>query len=254
MTTVVLALGLAATARAADADRRARSRFARPTSTSRPHDGEVPVDVRAPIGVGEGGRRSPRTHDELVIAADTTVDLGSRILGKPVDDRDAAAMLRRLSGRTHHVHTGVAVRLRRSGVRRGRAPPLVTFVELDDATVDWYVSTGEPIGKAGAYAIQGAGARVGVASVDGSVSNVIGLPLHIVVELAGICRRRAAGGEQRLSRRQNSGQDATGRAAAVDDLDGERDGLHERGRGKFVGHVGIDVEKWRHDAMADPWD
>jgi nucleoside triphosphate pyrophosphatase len=123
--------------------------------------------------------------DELVIAADTTVDVGGEILGKPADDGDAMAMLRRLSARTHRVHTGVAVR------RGGHAfaevcTTLVTFVTLDEAMIEWYVGTGEAHGKAGSYAIQGAGGAL-VQGVRGSVSNVIGLPLHVVIELAGRC-------------------------------------------------------------------
>jgi nucleoside triphosphate pyrophosphatase len=120
--------------------------------------------------------------DELVIAADTTVDLDSQILGKPVDDREAASMLRRLSGRTHRVHTGVAVRA--NGTELVEAcTTVVTFAQLDEATIHWYISTGEPMGKAGAYALQGAGAVL-VSSIEGSVSNVIGLPMHVVVQLA----------------------------------------------------------------------
>jgi len=120
--------------------------------------------------------------DELVIAADTTVDLDSVIMGKPIDAHDANSMLRRLSGRTHRVHTGVAVR---RGARQlvDVCTTLVTFVTLDEATIGWYVATGEPLGKAGSYAVQGAGAAL-VSVVDGSVSNVIGLPLHLVVDLA----------------------------------------------------------------------
>jgi septum formation protein len=120
--------------------------------------------------------------DALVIAADTTVDLGGDILAKPVDAADAAAMLRRLSARTHRVHTGVAL-------RRGDAcvneviTSFVTFVPLTAATIDWYVGTGEPLDKAGAYAVQGAGGVL-VQRVRGSVSNVVGLPLHSVVRLA----------------------------------------------------------------------
>jgi septum formation protein len=123
--------------------------------------------------------------DELVIAADTTVELGGEILGKPLDADDAASMLRRLSARTHRVHTGVAVRhgdLELAEV----CTTLVTFVELDEAMVEWYVGTGEPIDKAGSYALQGAGGAL-VQLVRGSVSNVIGLPLHVVIELAGRC-------------------------------------------------------------------
>ncbi len=120
--------------------------------------------------------------DELVIAADTTVDLDGEILGKPVDPHDAAAMINRLSGRSHRVHTGVAVR--HDGAERVEVcTTVVTFVDLTDAAVAWYVSTGEPIDKAGAYALQGAGAAL-VRSVDGSASNVVGLPLHLLIELA----------------------------------------------------------------------
>ena len=92
-------------------------------------------------------------------------------------------MLRRLSGRTHLVHTGVAVRLGGHEIVEVCSTS-VTFVTLDESTISWYVSTGEPMGKAGAYAIQGAGAAL-VSGVDGSVSNVIGLPLHVVIDLAG---------------------------------------------------------------------
>jgi septum formation protein len=121
--------------------------------------------------------------DELVIAADTTVELDTKILGKPRDEADAASMLRSLSARTHLVHTGVAVR-RRDHELTAVCTTLVTFVVLDEATIAWYVSTGEPIGKAGAYALQGAGGAL-VREVEGSVSNVIGLPLHLVNDLAG---------------------------------------------------------------------
>jgi septum formation protein len=119
----------------------------------------------------------------LVITADTTVDLGGDILGKPVDAAEAAAMLRRLSARTHRVHTGVAVRLGERTVA-DVVTSLVTFVPLTSATVEWYVRTGEPLDKAGGYAIQGAGAVL-VQRVRGSVSNVVGLPLHSVVRMAG---------------------------------------------------------------------
>ena len=146
-----------------------------------PKQGESPTAYVRRLASAKAAAISA-TIDELVIAADTTVDLDGQILGKPIDGRDAAAMLRRLSGRTHRVHTGVAVR------RDGRehvdvCTTLVTFVALDDATIDWYVSTGEPLDKAGAYALQGAGAAL-VRSVRGSVSNVVGLPLHAVIELA----------------------------------------------------------------------
>ena len=123
--------------------------------------------------------------DELVIAADTTVDVAGKILGKPLDEAEAASMLRGLSGRAHRVHTGVAVRLGDHEVAEV-CTTLVTFIRLDEATIAWYVSTGEPMDKAGAYALQGAGGAL-VRAVSGSVSNVIGLPLHVVIDLAGRC-------------------------------------------------------------------
>lgn len=118
----------------------------------------------------------------VVIAADTTVDLDGEILGKPVDADEARSMLRQLSGQTHRVHTGVTLRWG-SDVASAVETTHVTFTRISDAGLDWYVATGEPFDKAGAYAIQGAGG-VFVAAVDGSVSNVIGLPLTTVVELA----------------------------------------------------------------------
>ena len=113
--------------------------------------------------------------DEIVIAADTTVELDGRVLEKPIDDGDARTMLRMLSDRTHHAHTAVTVRsptICESFV----VTTAVTFVELTDSMIDWYIATGEANDKAGAYGIQGAAAGF-VARVDGSVTNVIGLPL-----------------------------------------------------------------------------
>lgn len=120
--------------------------------------------------------------DALVIAADTTVELDGEIVGKPADVADARLMLRRMFGRTHLVHTGVALKF---GTRCATATvtSAVTFVPFSEDLLAWYLATGEPLGKAGAYGIQGAAAAL-VERVDGSVSNVIGLPLHTVVNLA----------------------------------------------------------------------
>jgi septum formation protein len=119
---------------------------------------------------------------DLVIAADTTVDLDGRILGKPADAAEARAMLRSLSARTHRVHTGVTLRL---GERTATdvTTTLVTFAPITDHALEWYLGTGEPFDKAGGYAVQGQ-AAVFVAAVKGSVSNVVGLPLTTVVTLA----------------------------------------------------------------------
>ena len=118
----------------------------------------------------------------LVIAADTTIDLGGDILGKPVDGDEARSMLRRLSGRTHRVHTGLALRLGDRTVAE-TISSLVTFSPLTPAMIEWYIGLGEPLGKAGAYAVQGAGG-VFVERVRGSVSNIVGLPLHTLFRLA----------------------------------------------------------------------
>lgn len=118
----------------------------------------------------------------LAIAADTVVAIGPRVLGKPEDEDDAARMLRALAGRTHQVLTGVAVR-RHGQVHAGVATTNVTFRELTSAEIDWYVATGESLDKAGAYALQGAGAVL-VDRIDGSDTNVIGLPLVLLVMLA----------------------------------------------------------------------
>lgn len=119
---------------------------------------------------------------ELVIAADTTVVLDRQLIGKPADARDAASMLRSLAGRRHHVVTGVAV-ARDDVVAAASVSTAVTMAAMTDAEIDWYVSTGEPMDKAGAYAMQGIGG-VFVERIDGSPSSVIGLPLAVVVRLA----------------------------------------------------------------------
>ena len=131
----------------------------------------------------------PASAGEIVLAADTAVVLGSEILGKPRDDADARRMLRALSGSTHVVLTGVHARAR-SGEGTGlRSETLsvssaVRFVTLSEERIAWYVSTGEPFDKAGAYAVQGAGGSL-VRGIAGSVSNVVGLPLAETLALLG---------------------------------------------------------------------
>jgi septum formation protein len=112
---------------------------------------------------------------EVVVAADTSVALDTAILGKPVDNAAARRMLRSLSGRTHRVHTAVAVAIN-GKITSETVTTKVTFAELSNDDIDWYLSTGEHTDKAGAYGIQGAGG-VFVESIDGSYSNVAGLPL-----------------------------------------------------------------------------
>lgn len=117
----------------------------------------------------------------LVIGADTIVVVDGEILQKPADPDDARRMLHRLSGRSHDVLTGVALVYgaeRRDAVEQTR----VTLVVLDEETVEWYVATGEPSDKAGAYGVQGLAARF-VSRIDGSYTNVVGLPVELVDRL-----------------------------------------------------------------------
>ena len=124
-----------------------------------------------------------RTYPQAVVilAADTAVVVDGQILGKPLDDEDAARMLRRLSARRHQVMTGVSIR--RNGIERGSVETTdVEFLPLGDADIAWYVATGEGRDKAGAYAIQGLASRF-ISRIEGSYSNVVGLPIHTVFRL-----------------------------------------------------------------------
>lgn len=150
-----------------------------------PHSHEDPVSYVKRLAL-EKARAVYVVSDSsaIVIGADTTVDLDGHILGQPVDDNDARRMLRRLSGATHQVHTGVAV-LSAAGEQVEVVSSQVTFVDLRPEIVEWYIGTGESAGKAGSYAIQGHGSAL-VASSVGSMSNIIGLPLEETARLLGV--------------------------------------------------------------------
>ena len=136
---------------------------------------------------------------EPVLAADTIVVCEGEVMGKPRDEAEARRMLRKLSGRRHHVYTGVALVEGRSfGSAQDKRCLLgwerteVTFRRLSRAQVDRYVATGEPMDKAGAYAIQGEGAAL-VQSVRGCYTNVIGLPVPKVMVMLEQFGQGAAG-------------------------------------------------------------
>lgn len=112
----------------------------------------------------------------LVLGADTEVELDGVILGKPRDANHAVAMLRQLSGRTHRVCTGVCIARNGEVLETFAVESLVTFKRLSDVSIRGYVATGEPLDKAGAYGAQGQG-RTLIARIEGSLTNVIGLPL-----------------------------------------------------------------------------
>lgn len=120
--------------------------------------------------------------DEVVVTADTVVIIDSEVLGKPVDEAEAKDMLRRLSGRTHEVVTGINVEWDGGSVCRS-AVTRVTFAPLSDSEIDYYVNRFRPLDKAGAYGIQEWIGAVGVKHIEGSFYNVMGLPLHLLANM-----------------------------------------------------------------------
>ena len=116
-----------------------------------------------------------------VLAADTTVVVDEQILAKPEDADDAKRMLRLLQGRWHEVLTGIAVVLN-SETRVAHEQTEVMFAPMSEVEISWYASTGEPMDKAGAYAIQGQGARF-IKAINGDYFNVMGLPVRLLYEL-----------------------------------------------------------------------
>ena len=152
-------------------------------------DESVPCDFTPEQAVTELARRKALAAqkeypEELILAADTLVALDGQTLGKPADEKEAEEMLRRLSGRTHEVFTGVAIRC---GNRENTffERTLVAFYELDTCDIEEYIKTGEPMDKAGAYGIQGRGCLF-VRRLEGDYFNVVGLPI------ARVCRELKA--------------------------------------------------------------
>ena len=146
--------------------------------------GESPEDYVARVArekAGAGLLRVVAVPAAVVLGSDTEVVLDDEVFGKPADAAEAGAMLRRLSGRTHRVLTAVSLV---SAGREARAlvASEVTFAALSDADIEDYVASGEPMGRAGAYAIQG-GAERFIQRLSGSYSGVMGLPLHETASL-----------------------------------------------------------------------
>lgn len=145
-----------------------------------PKPGESPEQLVRRLAIGKAEAIDVAKND-MVIGADTIVVVDDEILGKPVDQADAERMLDLLGGRQHRVLTGVAVR-GGDRVEAGVEMAQVTMRHLSVADIAWYVGTGEPMGKAGAYAIQGAGALF-VTEIVGNHSGIVGLPLPLVDSL-----------------------------------------------------------------------
>ena len=145
----------------------------------RARDGETPdIYVRR---LAAEKSAAVKAVDVIILGADTTVVVDGEILGKPRDDDEAAAMLRRLAGRRHDVLTGVSVRYGAHEVGRVESTA-VWFSALTKEDIAWYLASGEGRDKAGAYAIQGLASRF-IPRIEGSYANVVGLPVAAVAEL-----------------------------------------------------------------------
>jgi septum formation protein len=148
-------------------------------------DDETAVDYVRRLAREKAEAVAAHLSTGLVLAADTTVVVDDHVLGQPVDDQDARRMLQLLEGRWHEVLTGVAL-LRPAQVAKPEVDyqrTLVRFSGMSDEEIDWYISTGEPQGKAGAYGIQGR-AAIFIEEIQGDYFNIVGLPLRLVYELA----------------------------------------------------------------------
>ena len=143
---------------------------------------ETPFDAEAPrdyvLRVAESKARAVQAAaDEIVLAADTTVVIGTEIMGKPADAADAIQMLRALAGRQHEVITAICLR-RGDDVETDIATTSVWFAPLSDAEIADYVASDEPMDKAGAYGIQGLASKF-IDRIEGSYTNVVGLPVAL---------------------------------------------------------------------------
>lgn len=145
------------------------------------HDGERPEHAVARVAEAKARTAAALHPDRIVLGADTTVVIGGETLGKPADPADAARMLKLLSGSTHEVLTGVSVCARDRQLAHVESTR-VRVASLSDAEIAWYVSTGEAEDKAGGYAVQGLASRF-IEGIEGSYSNVVGLPISRVYDL-----------------------------------------------------------------------
>jgi septum formation protein len=149
-------------------------RVVEPSVPEEPRESEPPEAYVRRVARDKAGAVAARHPTAVIVAADTEVILGARILGKPTDDAHARSLLRELAGREHTVLTAVCILGPRG--EEGFCVATRVRIEATPEMIDWYVGTGEPAGKAGAYAIQGAGGAL-VAEVHGSYASVVGLPL-----------------------------------------------------------------------------
>lgn len=144
-----------------------------------------PVDHARVFAEGKARSCQAACADSLIIGCDTLIELESEVLGKPKDAEDAVRMLRRLSGHQHQIHTGIAIVSTATGRLESAVESVhVWFKRLSATEVDAYVATGECLGKAGAYAIQGRGADL-IERIEGDYTAAVGLPLKTLAQLFG---------------------------------------------------------------------
>lgn len=144
---------------------------------------ESPEEYVARLSREKANAIASQRPDDWVIAADTTVLLGEELLEKPLDGADAERMLATIAGRTHIVYTGVTLQnVARDWCETRIAESEVRMLPLSSEDIAWYVKTGEPLDKAGAYAVQGIGAMF-IDSIHGSYTNVVGLPLATLFQM-----------------------------------------------------------------------
>jgi septum formation protein len=146
-------------------------------------EGESPEEYVARLSRDKANAIGSRRPSDWVVAADTTVLLGEQLLEKPADSADAVRMLGTIAGKTHVVYTGVTLLNLDRGYHDTRvAESEVRMLQMSPHDIEWYVATGEPLGKAGAYAAQGIGGMF-IESIHGSYTNVVGLPLALLFQM-----------------------------------------------------------------------
>jgi septum formation protein len=141
-----------------------------------------PEEQARSFAAGKARSCAARFPGTLILGSDTLIAIGQEILGKPADVQEARTMLRRLRGRRHVIHTAVALLRPAGGEEVGLETVQVWFKDISDAAIEQYMNTGECLGKAGAYSIQGAGGRL-IDRIEGDYTAAVGLPLRLVANL-----------------------------------------------------------------------
>ncbi len=160
-----------------------------PFETAAPHFIEqlrrdlAPEEQARQFAAGKAQACAPRFPDQLVLGSDTLIALDGEVMGKPADLAEARSMLRKLCGRQHLIHTAVALRRQADAVQDVAVETVLVWMKaFDEAELDAYLHTGESLGKAGAYSIQGIGGRF-IERIEGDYTAAVGLPLRLTADL-----------------------------------------------------------------------